>query len=81
MWWMEHARSVTIGYTVLVGEKTRTLDLKHEVIHLKQYRRAPFIHPFLYYWEIIRKGYGNNKYEEEAYSQSYYEDGPRKDNP
>lgn len=68
--WMKNARAATIAHVVLLGSRTQNLDLEHELIHVEQYRRAPLIHPLLYVLELIRKGYRNNKYEEEAYTRS-----------
>jgi hypothetical protein len=68
--WMKNARAATIAHVVLLGDRTENLDLEHELIHVEQYMRIPFVHPFLYYLELIRHGYGNNKYEVEAYRRS-----------
>jgi hypothetical protein len=70
IFWMKGARAAAFGHVILLGDKTRDLDLEHELIHVEQYVRAPIIHPFLYAIELIRKGYRNNKYEEEAYRRS-----------
>lgn len=71
LWWaigyMKGARAVTIGHTILLGSRIENKDLEHELIHVQQYERAPLIYPILYYTELIRKGYKNNKYEVEAY--------------
>lgn len=70
-WWaigyMKKARAMTVGHVILLGPKTEALDLEHELIHVKQYEKMPFIFPFLYYLELFKKGYKNNKYEVEAY--------------
>lgn len=70
-WWtisyMKNARAMTVGHVILLGPKTEPLDLEHELIHVKQYEKMPFIFPVLYYLELFKKGYKNNKYEEEAY--------------
>ena len=68
--WMKGTRAVTIAHVVLLGDRTENLDLEHELIHVEQYIRTPFIHRFLYYLELILHGYRNNKYEEEAYRRS-----------
>lgn len=41
--------------------------VKHELCHIRQFRQHGFI-IFItkYLWESLRKGYYNNKYEEEA---------------
>ncbi len=73
-WWakgyLRGARAMTIGHTVLLGPDLEKKDLEHELIHVEQYQRVPVIHPFLYYLELIRKGYRNNKYEVEAYKKA-----------
>ena len=70
-WWvfgyMKHARAMAIGHVVLLSPNIENKDLEHELIHVFQYEQAPLIHPILYYVELFRKGYKNNKYEEEAY--------------
>ena len=68
--WMKNVRAAAIAHVVLLGDRTQSLDLEHELIHVEQYIRTPFIHPFLYYLELLRHGYKNNKYEEEAYRRS-----------
>ncbi len=73
-WWavgyMRGARAVTIGNVVLLGNKTQKLDYEHEIVHVRQYENYPLIYPFLYYLELFRKGYKQNKFEEEAYRLS-----------
>ena len=73
-WWtigdMRHARAMCIGHVVLLGPKIIDRDLEHELVHVRQYERAPLIHPILYWVEHLRKGYRNNKYEVEAYEVS-----------
>ncbi|OHA34177.1 MAG: hypothetical protein A2928_04730 [Candidatus Taylorbacteria bacterium RIFCSPLOWO2_01_FULL_45_15b] len=70
-WWafgyMKNARAMTVGHVVLLSPKIEDRDLEHELVHVQQYERAPLIHPILYYVELMRKGYRNNKYEDEAY--------------
>lgn len=70
-WWefgyMKNARAMTIGHTILLSPKIKEKDLEHEIIHVKQYEKMPIIYPILYYIELYKKGYRNNKYEEEAY--------------
>lgn len=73
-WWvfgyMRNARAMVLGNIILLGPGIEAGDLEHELVHIRQYRREPFIHPFLYYIELMRKGYRNNKYEVEAYNQA-----------
>lgn len=74
-WWLEHipgkkgVRGTTAGNIVLLG-KTLDNDLEHELIHVEQHMREPFIHPLLYIIEACRHGYRKNKYETEAYSKA-----------
>lgn len=71
LWWaigyMKGARAAAIGHTILLGPKIESRDLEHEMVHVSQYERFPIIFPILYYIELIKKGYRNNKYEDEAY--------------
>lgn len=73
-WWvfgyMKHVRAMTIGHVILLGPQEAKNDLEHELIHVQQYEKYPLIFPFLYYFELFRKGYRLNKYEEEAYSKA-----------
>lgn len=64
---MKGTRAATIGHVVILGPSTRVGDLEHELVHVTQYCSAPLIFPFLYYFELFKKGYRNNKYEVEAY--------------
>lgn len=74
LWWaisyIKGARAATIGHVILLGSKVEDGDLEHELIHVAQYKKEPLIHPFLYFIEILRKGYRNNKYEVEAYNKA-----------
>lgn len=83
-WWefgyLKNSRAMTIGHTVLLSPKILENDLEHELIHVSQYREYPFIFPFLYYWELVRKGYIGNKFEKEAYKNAgniFTDDKPR----
>ncbi|HSX42150.1 MAG TPA: hypothetical protein VLE93_02245 [Candidatus Saccharimonadales bacterium] len=63
-------RALVNGSVVQLGPTADEKDLAHELIHVQQYEREPFIHPFLYTIESLTKGYSDNKYEVEAYSKS-----------
>jgi len=69
-WWarcyLKGARAVTMGHVVLLSPKIQKHDLEHELVHVRQHERLPFIFPFLYFVELLRKGYHENKYEKEA---------------
>jgi Sec7-like guanine-nucleotide exchange factor len=75
-WWQswvsskKGVRASTIGHVVLISPRSFEKDLDHELVHVKQHIKKPFIQPFLYFIETLRKGYKDNKYEIEAYSQS-----------
>lgn len=74
LWWlfgyMKGGRALAIGHVVILGPKVEEKDLEHELIHVEQHARMPLIQPVLYYIELFRKGYKNNKYEVEAYSRA-----------
>lgn len=70
LWWNSHARASATGNVVLVTPKTRHGDLEHELVHVEQYTREPFIHPFLYMYQNWQYGYRHNKYEVEAYTRA-----------
>ena len=73
-WWvfgyMRHARAMTIGNVIFLGPNIEDKDLEHELVHVEQHQRAPLVYPVLYYLEFIKKGYRDNKYEEEAYQRA-----------
>ncbi len=68
--YMRGWRGMTVGHTVLLNRKEEDKDLEHELIHVRQYSRYPLIFPMLFYIELLRKGYRNNKYEQEAYDEA-----------
>ncbi len=69
-WVGKGARAITIGQVALMGPNLEKNDLEHELVHVEQMTRKPFIQPILYFIERIRKGYRNNKYEIEAYTRA-----------
>ena len=72
-WWtkffsyMKGVRGQAMGSVVILGQNALPFDLEHELIHVDQYRTYPLIFPLLYFFEYIRFGYKNNKFEREAY--------------
>ncbi|GMU74262.1 MAG: hypothetical protein AMXMBFR44_4590 [Candidatus Campbellbacteria bacterium] len=58
------------GNVVQLAPTADEKDLEHELVHVKQYERAPLIHPLLYFIETLRYGYKQNKYEVEAYEKA-----------
>ncbi len=80
MWWgigyLKGIRAATIGNVVLLSSKSKNKDLEHELVHVGQYQDEPLVHPILYFFELLKNGYKNNKYEVEAYNKAdnnYYE--------
>lgn len=73
-WWvfgyMKKARAMTFGHTILLGQKLKSTDLAHELIHVKQFNTMPVIFPLFYLFFLIKNGHRNNKYEIEAYRLS-----------
>lgn len=75
-WWFNWlpqsngTRGMALGNVVMMGPKEMDKDLQHELIHVEQIMREPFVHIFLYYLEMFKKGYKNNKYEIEAYTRA-----------
>lgn len=68
--YMKKARATAFGHVVLLGPNLEDKDLEHELIHVEQFEREPLIHPILYSVERMRKGYRNNKYEDQAYTRA-----------
>jgi len=73
-WWavgyLKNARAMAIGHVVLLGSNLENKDLEHELVHVEQHQRIPIIQPVLYCIELIRRGYKDNKYEQEAYQMA-----------
>ncbi len=76
LWWTNvipgkvGARAIALGNAVLLGPNIDKFDLEHELIHIEQYTRTPFLHEFFYFFENLRHPSPYNKYEREAYIQS-----------
>ena len=80
LWWgigyLKGLRATTIGNVVLLSDTSEEKDFDHELVHILQYQREPLIYPLLYFIELVRRGYKNNKYEIEAYEKAgnnYYQ--------
>ena len=71
-WWKRArgVRAATAGSIMLLGPNLEPGGLEHELIHIEQYYREPFVHPFLYIIQSMKYGYRNNKYEAEAYGRA-----------
>lgn len=73
-WWgfnfLKHVRGLTIGHIILLTPKELKNDLEHEIIHVEQCDRYPVIFPFMYLYERLKKGYRQNRFEDEAYTLS-----------
>lgn len=74
-WWYswlpdkKFVRGMNFANVIILGTIARPGDLEHELIHLAQFERYPFIFAFMYEFETFRKGYRNNKYEEDAHGK------------
>lgn len=68
--WYRRARAITNGNVVQLGPLADERDLMHELVHVEQAERVPFVMPFLHTIEWLRNGYRNNKYEIEAFERS-----------
>jgi hypothetical protein len=76
----ENRMAITIGKTIYLWKASREDFLKnekwlqHELVHIQQFHRHGFSKfLFLYLWQLIKNGYGNNKFEIEARAK---EDNP-----
>jgi hypothetical protein len=70
IWYMrgKKVRAITNGNTISLGPLEEERDLAHELVHVGQYMKQPFIYPLFYLVEVIKHGSSpNNKYEKEAY--------------
>ena len=63
-------RGMAIGHTVILNPREEDKDLEHELIHVEQFSRYPLIFPLLNFFELLKKGYRNNKFEDEAYTRA-----------
>jgi hypothetical protein len=61
-------RGITNGNVISLGPLEEKNDLAHELVHVRQFMKKPFIAGFLYWRESKKHGKGlDNKYEREAY--------------
>ena len=67
MFFSRKPRGMAHGNIVLLDPRADEADLKHELIHVKQWMQEPLIYPFIYFFESFKHGYQDNKYEEEVY--------------
>lgn len=70
-WWLptQGVRATTLGNIVLLG-KIEKNDLAHELIHIEQGMRLPFIFPIVAFIERLYHGPHDSKYEQEAYGKA-----------
>lgn len=63
-----HASAVTLGRTIVLHpEATASARLmRHELAHVRQWKRNPVTFPLRYVWNHLRYGYRRNPYEIEA---------------
>ena len=62
------AAATTLGDTIVVHPSAPLTErlLRHELEHVRQWRRQPLAFPFLYVWNHVRYGYEHNPFEREA---------------
>jgi hypothetical protein len=62
------AAATTLGNTIVVHPSVQLTDrlLRHELEHVRQWRRQPFTFPLQYVWNHVRFGYEHNPFEVEA---------------
>jgi hypothetical protein len=62
------AAAVTLGHTIIVHPDVQLSErlLRHELAHVRQWRRRRFLFPIHYAWLHLRHGYHQNPYEVEA---------------
>ena len=73
---LKNWKGMTVGHTIILNPKSKKGVLEHEVVHVRQFARLPFIFPFLYLFELCRHGYKGNRYELEASLLMEHRDTP-----
>lgn len=68
--YMKSWRGMALGNVVILNKRELPNDLEHELIHVEQFNRHPFIHYWMNIIELYKKGYRNNRFEIEAYDRS-----------
>ena len=63
-------RGFTLGNTILLSDVADNNTYDHEIVHVRQFMKEPFIFPLFYCFEFIKHGYQNSKYEKEAYQRT-----------
>lgn len=63
-----HASAVTLGRTIVMHPDAAATErlVRHELAHVRQWRRDPVMFPLRYAWNHMRYGYRANPYEVEA---------------
>lgn len=64
------ARAMALGNVVLLGPALEDKDLEHELVHVEQFEREPFIRMFLMWIDKTKHGNRYSKYEDEAYRRA-----------
>lgn len=69
---MKGVRGISNGNVLSVNDKADSLDVKHELIHIEQFMKYPFVFAFMILYEQFRYGIGpeRNRFEKEAYGRS-----------
>jgi len=73
------AAAVTLGNTILVHPAVELTDrlVRHELVHVRQWRRQPLSFPIRYLWCHLRFGYRDNPFEVEARQAEHSDDHRR----
>lgn len=77
-WWyswmpgLKGVRGISNGNVIQTSDQADEKDIQHELIHVEQFMRYPFIFAFMILYEQIRGGVGpaKNRFEKEAYGRS-----------
>ncbi|HSX19249.1 MAG TPA: hypothetical protein VLE91_03895 [Candidatus Saccharimonadales bacterium] len=71
-WLVKGSRGITNGNVIQTSDKADERDRVHELIHVEQFMRWPFIFAFMILYEQLKGGVGpqNNRFEKEAYGRS-----------
>lgn len=62
-------RGFAIGNIAIVRRNEPKEIVSHELVHIEQYMKYPFIFGLMYLYEL-KKGYWNNRFEIEAYERT-----------
>ena len=58
---------LTLGNCILLSDKACPFTYEHELVHIRQFKKNPFVFPLFYVIDSAKRGYRKNVYEDEAY--------------